>query len=165
VRVRNLAVYVAAARWKNKFNGKEQRLAIRGHCVLSRLNVRRSSMGMEIRIIALPAGEAPELVRRGWVGTILPLADGESGPRTLRMWGVLSGPRTFVSSLWHLLTRQYTWEYGYVVDAPRALQILEQLAPEAARWWQENTPYWQPGKRLIFNAAVCEELKGLGGTG
>jgi hypothetical protein len=93
---------------------------------------------MDVRIVGVPPGEAPEWVRRCWVGLTLPLATGEMGPRTLRMWGVLSAPRTLVGSLWRLLTRQYTWEYGYVVDAARAIQILAHVAPEAAAWWQKK---------------------------
>jgi hypothetical protein len=113
---------------------------------------------MEIRIVDVPPGEAPESVRKRWVGLVLPLAHGESGPRSLRSWGVSSGPKTLLGSLWRLLTGRYTWTYGYVVNARQALEILAQKAPEAAKWWEENTPYWQQGRKFVFHGEVCEEL-------
>jgi hypothetical protein len=44
-----------------------------------------------IRIIATPSGEASEEVRRAWIGLELPLAAGETGPRTVSIGGVLTG--------------------------------------------------------------------------
>ena len=68
---------------------------------------------MGIRIIAVPPGEAPEEIRRAWVGLVLPLAFGEStvvsaadGPadcpqaKTVRYEHVTaSNPDAYVSSV------------------------------------------------------------------
>ena len=64
---------------------------------------------MFVRIIATPPGEAPEEVRRAWVGLELPLAAGETGPHTTPVGGVLTGAHTFLGRLFKLLTgrRQY----------------------------------------------------------
>jgi hypothetical protein len=111
---------------------------------------------MNIRIVDVPPGEAPELVRQGWVGLVLPLAEGETGPRVLPTCGVLTGPKSFLGSLWHLLNGRYKRVYGYVVDAPLALEILAHHAPAAAAWWEANTPFGQPGHHFLFHAEVCQ---------
>jgi hypothetical protein len=105
---------------------------------------------MEIRIVEVPPGEAPEHIRRAWVGLVLPLAAGESGRRQearatgpfgrLRQW--LEGRR------WH-----------YVVPADAALNILKQAAPEAAAWWRANAPERiAPDQTFEFPPAVCEKM-------
>jgi hypothetical protein len=105
---------------------------------------------MEIRIIEVPPGEAPEHIRRAWVGLVLPLAAGESGRRQedratgpfgrLRQW--LEGRR------WH-----------YVVPADAALNILGQAAPEAAAWWRANAPERiAPDQTFEFPPAACEKM-------
>ena len=48
---------------------------------------------------------------------------------------------------------------GYGVPAREALLVLERHAPEAATWWRKHAPrLLQPGKVLVFAAAVCELL-------
>jgi hypothetical protein len=113
---------------------------------------------MDIRIVDVPPGEAPECVRKSWVGLVLPLAEGETGPRVFHTSGVLTGPKSLLASLWHLLTGKYDRVYGYVVDASLALDLLAEHSPEAANWWNENTPYGQPGRWFVFHAEACEEL-------
>jgi hypothetical protein len=113
---------------------------------------------MDIRITDIPPGEAPESVRKGWVGLVLPLARGETGPRRLLTSGVLTGPRSRFARLWHLVTGRLSYVEGYVVDAPRALSILSDHVPEAAEWWERNTPYLQEGRKFMFHAEVCEEI-------
>jgi hypothetical protein len=114
---------------------------------------------MFIRVIATPPGEAPEEVRRAWIGLTLPLAVGETGPRLVRGWGVLSGPRTFLGSLLAQLASLNRQEYGYVVDAAQALALLAECAPWAAQWWRECAPHSvAPGRRFIFVAEVCAEV-------
>jgi hypothetical protein len=113
---------------------------------------------MQIRIIGVPPGEAPEWVRRAWVGLALPLAPGETGPRTLPGSGVLSGPRGCVAGLAHLLLFRVIWQRGYVTDAARAVWLLAEHAPEAAAWWHEHVPHAvRPGRHFIFAAEVCRE--------
>ena len=113
---------------------------------------------MKIRIIDVPPGEAPASIRKCWVGLNLPLAEGEEGPRLVRTWGVLSAPRTLMEALWRRLLGRYNWEQGYIVDAPKAIRILERHAPEAADWWYDNTAFWKHGARFVFTADVCEEV-------
>ena len=120
---------------------------------------------MFIRIIAAPPGEAPEEVRRAWVGLELPLVAGETGPRAVRGVGVLSGPRTFFGQLFALLTGRSCQEYGYVIDAHQALVLLAEKAPWAAQWWRECAPHAvEPGRNFIFAAEVCAKAGG-GSTG
>jgi hypothetical protein len=103
------------------------------------------SCAKEIRIVAIPPGEAPEEVRRAWVGLVLPLAKQTRGPLLARGFGVLSG------------RGQPT--YGYAVPAARAVEILSQHAPEAAAWWTQNVPHnLRPGRVFLFHAEVCQEV-------
>jgi hypothetical protein len=116
-----------------------------------------------VRIIATPPGEAPEEVRRGWVGLELPLAAGEAGPREVPTSGVLSGPRTFLGRLLARLARQTRQEYGYVIDAPQALFLLAGKAPRAAQWWRAFAPHcWRPGYKFVFRAEVCAKVRNSG---
>jgi hypothetical protein len=117
-----------------------------------------------VRIIATPPGEAPEEVRRAWVGLVLPLVAGETGCRAAPVGGVLSGPRTFLGKLLKLLTGRRRYVRGDVVDAPQALTLLAEREPRAALWWREHAPHcWQPGARFIFKAEVCVEVTGAVG--
>jgi hypothetical protein len=112
-----------------------------------------------VRIIATPPGEAPEEVRRAWVGLELPLAAGETGPRTLPIGGVFTGPRTFLGKLFKLLTGQRQYAHGYAIEAPQALVLLAEKAPWAAQWWRKHVPHcWQPGQVFLFHAEVCAEV-------
>jgi hypothetical protein len=111
-----------------------------------------------VRIIATPPGEAPEAVRRAWVGLELPLAAGETGPLGKATVGVLSG-RTFWRRFWKVLTFQWNLQYGYVIDSRRALFLLADKDPRAARWWRENVPgSWESGRKFVFAAEACEEV-------
>jgi len=113
----------------------------------------------KVRIIAVPPGEAPEDVRRCWVGLELPLAAGESGPRPANSFGVLSGPRTPSESLARVAGGESRRQYGYVIDARTAVDILARHAPEAAAWWEREAPHClQPGRKFLFHAEVCEEV-------
>jgi hypothetical protein len=116
-----------------------------------------------IRIIATPPGEAPEEVRRAWVGLELPLAAGEAGPRTAPVGGVLTGARTFLGKLFNLLTGRRRYAYGYRIDAPQALLLLAEKSPGAAQWWRECAPHcWQPGHVFLFPAEACAEVAAWG---
>jgi hypothetical protein len=119
----------------------------------------RGEVSVFIRIVAPPPGEAPEEVRREWVGLALPLAWGETGARIVGTAGVLSGPRTFLGKLFSALMGRTRWRYGYIIDAPQALVLLAEKAPWAAQWWRECAPHcWQPGYRFVFPAEGCVEI-------
>jgi hypothetical protein len=114
---------------------------------------------MFVRIVATPPGEAPEEVRREWVGLGLPLAGDETGARRVRTGGVLTGPRTFLGKLLAALTGRTGHSYGYVIDAPQALVLLAEKSPRAARWWREHAPHcWEPGSKFVFPADCCAEI-------
>jgi hypothetical protein len=114
---------------------------------------------MRIRITEVPPGEAPEEIRRAWIGIELPLAEGHDGPRSRLTHGVLSGPRPLLLVLLRWLFWSHTASYGYTVDADNAIFILGQTQPTAAAWWRENVPLAvQPGRTFQFAAEVCQEI-------
>lgn len=95
---------------------------------------------IEIKIIAVPEGEAPLEIRQQWVGMTL-LATGKTSPDFVGAVGVLSGkPESYPTG-------------GYYIRTPVALQMLEQKSPEAAEWWRTNLAN---SVYLIFSCAVCE---------
>ena len=106
---------------------------------------------MFIRIIGTPPGEAPEEVRREWVGLELPLAAGETGARVVPSAGVLSGPRSFLAALGRMLRGRFTRRRGYAVEVAAAVAALEHVHPDAAAWWRSNAEglvkcSWQPAQ-------------------
>lgn len=106
----------------------------------------RPSAIVHIRIVTLPPGEAPESIRRAWVGMELPLAVGEGAARQLQTVGAVSNRGAEVST-------------GYLVDGPKALAALEFGAPEAAAWWRQNAPHVAAaGYRFCFPEEVCEKV-------
>lgn len=112
---------------------------------------------MEIRITCTPPGEAPESVSAAWVGVVLPLA--KSGVRSIHTVGVLSRPRTWLGLLAARLLGKTEIQKGYIVDAPRAVELLDAHAPNAAKWWRENAASAvQPGRLFLFAAESCQEL-------
>ena len=108
-----------------------------------------------IRIIGIPPGEAPESVRKAWVGLVLPVA----GPlRKYPIGGVLSSPKSVLGELFFWFTGRYKREAGYMVDAQAAVSILAKVNPEAAEWWRVNTPrILKEGRHFLFQAPVCQE--------
>ena len=114
---------------------------------------------MNIRIIRIPPGEAPESIRQAWVGLVLPLTPGCERVCSTHTYGVLSGPRTFLGELFRRLTGRLRRKAGYVVDVQAAIDILEDAAPAAAAWWRENVPHaMRPGRRFLFAPDACEVL-------
>jgi hypothetical protein len=109
-----------------------------------------------VRIIAVPPGEAPLWVREKWVGLTLPLLRWPSAG-TFIGFGAVSGPRTCLAQIWALLRGRSQRIYGFVVDASRAVDILDRASPEAAGWWREHAAELVlPKRSLIFHAEVCE---------
>jgi hypothetical protein len=99
-----------------------------------------------LRILGLPPGEAPESIRRAWVGVELPLRRGQTEPNRVGSLGVLSRQGPEVSM-------------GYLVDGSAAVAALASQAPEAAAWWRENAPHViASGYRLFFPSDVCERV-------
>jgi hypothetical protein len=103
-----------------------------------------------IRITAVPPGEAPEFVRRAWVGLELPLIVGQVHADKGTALGVLSHQAVNAPP-------------GYAVEGKAAIAILASANAEIAAWWRQNAPdIAAPGYQLIFPAEVCERLDDLG---
>jgi hypothetical protein len=110
---------------------------------------------MKIKITDIPQGEAPEEVRKMWVGLILPLfIDRE---RSFITTGVLTGPKSWWGTLFALLSGKTVKRNGFTVNSKVAIEILESKSPEAANWWKLNTPCYSNSKKIfIFEKAVCQ---------
>jgi hypothetical protein len=113
-----------------------------------------------IRITSIPPGEAPEQVRRAWIGLELPLAGPVGGPRTVHSSGVVSGPRGFFGILLGLLSGRVKETDGWVVKVKPAMAVLAAHAPEAEAWWRQNVPRMYEGERSFVFAASCAQLVG-----
>jgi len=110
-----------------------------------------------IRITSTPPGEAPVSIREAWVGLELPLLR----DKLLHYLGsgVLSGPRSLVETLVHLVTFRLTVHTGFVVPSLSAIEILEKSDPTAARWWRENAPHTaRRGRHFLFSPECCERV-------
>lgn len=98
-----------------------------------------SATGAKIRIIAVPPGGAPEWIREAWVGLELPLAEQVLGAH----FGVCGTHPQNVG--------------GFQIELKKAIEVLKEVSPEAARWWEENAPPgFIDGGRLSFKKEVCE---------
>jgi hypothetical protein len=100
-----------------------------------------------IRILSVPAGEAPLHVRAEWVGLVLPLAPGR--PKLVKAHGVgVCSGKPIEGTL-----------IRYVVLVEDAIARLEEKAPEAAAWWRRNVPrLFGKGCTLLFDDSACEYL-------
>jgi hypothetical protein len=100
-----------------------------------------------LRIVRTPPGEAPEEIRRAWLGIDLPLRRGETELANFQTVGILSGQDPALST-------------GYAVDGRAAVAALASYAPEAATWWRQNAPHVVArGYRFLFPSEVCERLE------
>jgi hypothetical protein len=112
---------------------------------------RRMTPRAIVRIKALPPGEAPEFVRRAWIGLELPLILDQTRPEQMAVQGALSHEPVAAPP-------------GYAVDGKIAIAALESANAEVAAWWRENAAHvLVPGYQLVFPAEVCERLDDLGG--
>jgi hypothetical protein len=104
----------------------------------------RRSPVVYLRIHSTPPGEAPEEIRRAWVGTELPLPAVEAEPGPLQTVGVLNQEDPIVMT-------------GYAVDGRAAVAALARRSPEAAAWWRQNAPHVvASGYRLFFPSRVVD---------
>jgi hypothetical protein len=109
--------------------------------------LQQSASTIRIRIVAVPPGEAPERVRRAWVGLELPLANGETGLRDQSAFGALSNDPVGLRK-------------GYAVDGGKAVELLAAKDPDAAEWWRGNAPHvLARGYQFVFPAEVCERVE------
>jgi hypothetical protein len=93
----------------------------------------------KLKIVALPAGDAPESVRKEWVGLVLPFTD-------------------IVDESSEVITEKCIKKLGFVVPAWDAIAILKQKSLAAAIWWESNHLIVPP--IFVFEKDVCEILPG-----
>lgn len=96
-----------------------------------------------IMIKCTPSGEAPEEVRRYWVGLLLTCIPGEPGPQPVI--GALTGEVLGTTE-------------GFNVLQEHALEVLGEHHPKAAAWWHR---WGFPDKTLPcfrFRAEECEVI-------
>ena len=111
----------------------------------------------KIRIVATPAGQAPEWVRAHWIGLELPLAERCEGRVMTLTTGVLEGPPTFFGFLSRLFRGRVKVSQGFAVESNDAIAILQTKSPDAADWWRQNTPALLAARRcFLFQKEVCE---------
>lgn len=94
---------------------------------------------MRIRIISLPAGEAPERVRQEWVGCEFPVVKAE-----VFGFGIFS--------------HKPSQNPGYAVRYQDAVSVLGEKNPEAATYWSALYHPRYPAAQLIFDPTCCEVL-------
>ena len=112
---------------------------------------------MKIRIKRSPAGEAPDEIRAAWIGLSLPLA--YPNRSKWKGFGVITGPKLWITRMIRVFLGRADEVDGYCVDAHEAIHRLSSHNPEAARWWKKNVPtVVRKGQYLIFDADACEVI-------
>jgi len=116
-------------------------------------------MASQIRIVSVPPGEAPEDIRRAWIGLTLPIRG--RGPIMGIGSGVLTGPKGILELLWRLLTFRMRVQAGYAVDVATAIDILAKTRPDAAAWWRHAAPHlFRRGRLFVFATSCCQPVEG-----
>lgn len=101
-----------------------------------------------IRIIKIPAGEAPLSIRRAWVGLILPCDPICGFPTSGGERGALTGKESSHN------------RYGFSVLQEDAIEILEWASTEVAKWWWEHG-YPKPDQYFGFAEDEAEIVGGV----
>jgi hypothetical protein len=110
-----------------------------------------------IRIVATPLGEAPLWVREAWIGLDLPTV--RPDVRTYCAAGVVSGPKSLMALAVAWFGGKLFPYRGYTVSALKAVEVLEAVRPDAAKWWRENTPHlMHRGQAFVFDEPACQPL-------
>ena len=111
---------------------------------------------LTLTITSTPAGEAPLWVREKWIGIVLPVAQRRPEAQTVRVSGVLTGPKGLVARLVALVRGKLTErQTGYIVNTLTAFECLARHSPEALAWWRVNTPHlFSPGRHFVFESSV-----------
>jgi len=95
-----------------------------------------------IRIISVPPGQAPEWVRKEWVGLELPLTEVQPDEDDLLTDVVEGRP-------------ERSNDMGYSVEGGIAIEMLGKKSMEAAQWWRNNASHILDSA-LVFNKEVCK---------
>jgi hypothetical protein len=108
--------------------------------------------------VRVPAGNAPEEVRKAWVGVELPLH--APGLYKAKVAGLLEPPRGWVAMWLRHLPGFGRTKIGYVVAAGPAVEELARRNPAAARWFRVNVPHLlEPGRLLVFAPEECRTVE------
>ena len=100
---------------------------------------------MNIKIVSMPAGQAPEWVRQAWIGLILPTTSPRKPVVSSGVLGGEPGPSNIDD---------------YQVKTDTAIKKLRKKNPEAAKWWEDNTPWLLgPGHYFRFGKRFCEVVR------
>jgi hypothetical protein len=115
-----------------------------------------------VRIESTPPGDAPERVRRAWIGLTLPLSlKAEAQPGIYATQSVLAAKHGFVAGIlrrFNPVLEEQPLPH-YIIEASVAIAILQSAEPEAASWWEKHAPHvLEPGKLFAFAAHCCREL-------
>ena len=101
---------------------------------------------LRVRIVGAPPGEAPDHVRRAWIGLELPLAPGQRGPCRVPTEGVVTGQRDDAMD-------------GYLILGSEAVRLLATHDAEAALWWRTHAPHvLSNGYLFVFPPEVCDPV-------
>lgn len=95
---------------------------------------------MRVKVIKVPFGDAPELVRREWVGLVL---EAEGEPSACKEMGL--------ESLEDIPDRGLHFH----VPAGAAFEVLARKSPDAANWFRRNVP---PDVSINFGVDEVEIL-------
>lgn len=91
-----------------------------------------------IKIVSTPPGQAPEWVRKEWIGVQIPLPKQSVDGFQV---GIRGGAAKNVG--------------GYQVETNKAIDALKDRSPKAAKWWEDNVPLaWI--SHFVFSKDVCE---------
>lgn len=96
---------------------------------------------MVIKIIATPPGQAPEWVRKAWVGIEVQATQSSCGGIQM---GIRGGAPQNLG--------------GYSVQGNVAFAVLAEHSPRAYQWWEENAAYVFSSV-LVFHRDVCEVVQ------
>jgi hypothetical protein len=119
----------------------------------------RKKNEMQIRIKSTPPGEAPENIRRAWIGLVLPVLPQFPKARTFSGFGVLTGPKTRFGMIFATLLGRGQKHKGYAVEAKTAIELLGNHSKTAADWWRQDAPqFLNPKFYFLFPADSCEEI-------
>lgn len=98
-------------------------------------------MAERIRIVDTPPGQAPEWVRKEWVGLELPVEENAPDPKEGIQFGVRGGKPENLG--------------GYPIRTTDAINTLRKKSPRAAKWWETNLPL-EFIPRLVFKRDACQ---------
>jgi len=98
-----------------------------------------------IRIVSIPGGQAPEEIRRAWVGVKIPVDESVEQPSIQDTGGVIARGDQPVPK------RVFT------VFALDAFGALKEHDAEAWGWWNCNAQqFFCEGRHLLFDESACE---------